>query len=118
MGIRRIMLGSAITAMMQGMKCIICCVECEVAEGLPMFNMVGYLSAEVKEAKERILSAIRQLGFRLQPMKITVNISPGYLKKSGTGYDLPCALALLQGYELLKCDYMEKIFFAGELSLN
>ena len=112
------MLGSAITAMMQGMKCIICCVECEVAEGLPMFNMVGYLSAEVKEAKERILSAIRQLGFRLQPMKITVNISPGYLKKSGTGYDLPCALALLQGYELLKCDYMEKIFFAGELSLN
>ena len=112
------MLGSAVTAMMQGMKCIICNVECEVADGLPMFNMVGYLSAEVKEAKERILSAIRQMGFILQPMKITMNISPGYLKKSGTGYDLPCALALLQAYKIIECNYMDKVFFAGELSLN
>ncbi|MBR0435475.1 MAG: YifB family Mg chelatase-like AAA ATPase [Lachnospiraceae bacterium] len=112
------MLGSAITAMMQGMKCIICRVECEVADGLPMFNMVGYLSGEVKEARERILSAIRQLGYHLQPMRITMNISPGYFKKSGTGYDLPCALALLQAYAFLKCEYMDKIFFAGELSLK
>ena len=112
------MVGNAVTAMMQGMNCIICNVECEVADGLPMFNMVGYLSAEVKEAKERILSAVRQLGFILQPMKITMNISPGYLKKSGTGYDLPCALALLQAYKLIRCEYMEKLFFAGELSLN
>ena len=112
------MLGRAITAMMQGMKCIICCVECEVADGLPMFNMVGYLSGEVKEAKERILSAIRQLGYHLPAMKITMNISPGYFKKSGTGYDLPCALALLQAFGLLTCKYIDKIFFAGELSLN
>lgn len=112
------MLGKSNTAMLHGLECTMCNVECEVADGLPVFNMVGYLSSEVKEAKDRILSAVRQLGFQLPAKKITMNISPGYIQKRGTGYDLACAIALLQAFEIIKCAFINELFFVGELSLT
>ena len=71
------------------------CVEADVSGGLPGFYMVGLPSSEVKEAKERVLRAISNTGIDLPPRKITINLSPANLRKSGSGFDLPIALAIL-----------------------
>ena len=60
-----------------------------------MFSMVGYLSARVKEAQERVRTALRIPGFAFPARRITVNLSPADIRKEGTGFDLPIAAALL-----------------------
>ena len=62
---------------------------------LPGFEMVGMLNAEVKEAKERVRVALKNTGISIPALRITVNISPANLRKNGTAYDLPIAIALL-----------------------
>ena len=89
-----------------------------MCDGMPTFEMVGFLSSEVKEAKERVRAAIRNSGIRLAPKKITVNLYPANLKKSGTVFDLPIALAVLSAYGRIPQTYLEEILFAGEISLN
>ena len=58
-------------------------VEADVSNGLPMFHMVGYLSAEVKEASERVRTAIRNSGVKLPAKKIVVNLAPATVRKKG-----------------------------------
>lgn len=58
-----------------------------------MFSMVGYLSARVKEAQERVRTALRNTGFAFPARRITVNLSPADIRKEGTGFDLPIAAA-------------------------
>ncbi len=64
--------------------------------GLPAFDLVGLPDAAVKEAKERVRSAIRNAGFRFPVSRITVNLSPADRKKEGTVYDLPILLGILK----------------------
>ena len=64
-------------------------VEADVSDGLPGFSMVGYLSSEVKEAQERVRTALKNSGFRLPARKITINLSPAGIPKAGTSFDLP-----------------------------
>ena len=82
------------TAIVCGIQSILIQVEADVCDGMPAFEMVGVLSSEVKEAKERIRAAIRNSGIRLAPKKITVNLYPADIRKSGTVFDLPIALAI------------------------
>ena len=56
-------------------------VEADVSPGLPSFHMVGYLASEVKEAEERVRTGIRNSGFRLPSMRVTVNLSPANVRK-------------------------------------
>ena len=70
-------------------------VEADVSEGLPGFSMVGDLSAKVKEAQDRVMTAFRNSGIQLRPKRITVNLSPADIHKDGSSYDLPVALAIL-----------------------
>lgn len=70
-------------------------VEVEMRNGLPYFTMVGYLSKESTEAKERVASALRSVGHPLPAMKITVNLSPANIRKNGTAFDFPIAVAFL-----------------------
>ena len=70
-------------------------VEADVCDGMPSFEMVGVLSSEVKEAKERVKAALRNSGIKLAPKKITVSLYPADIRKTGTGFDLPIALAVL-----------------------
>ena len=87
--------------------------------GMPAFVMVGLAEGAVKEAKERVFTAIRACAFKLAPAKITVNLAPADRKKAGTAYDLPLAIGLLTASQNIHPSLnTEKIFFAAELSLN
>ena len=66
-----------------------------VRQGLPGFTLVGLAEAAVREARERVFSALRACGFRLPPSRITVNLAPAGTKKAGTVYDLPILLGIL-----------------------
>lgn len=92
-------------------------VETDISEGLPCFDMVGLLSSEVKEAKDRVRSALRNAGYFLPPKRITINISPANIKKNGTGFDLPIAVSLLRALGVITVD-LDGYFMAGELSLD
>ena len=85
---------------------------------MPVFDMVGYLSAEVKEAKERVKTALYNCGIILPPKRITINLSPGNIRKNGTGFDLPIAVAVLSSLGLIKIERYQEALFVGELGLN
>ena len=71
-------------------------VEVDVSDGLPSFVMVGYLAEEVREAQERVRTALRNAGVCLPPKRITVNLSPAGVRKEGTGCDLAIAAGILR----------------------
>ncbi len=93
-------------------------VEADVSNGLPGFTMVGDVSAKVREAQDRVMTAFRNSKIRLQPQRITVNLSPADVHKDGTGFDLPVALAVLMAYQLISPDAARGVMAVGELSLN
>ncbi len=93
-------------------------VEVDVSRGLPCFDMVGLLSGEVKEARERIRVALRNAGIAMPVEKITVNISPAGIHKVGTAFDLPAALGIMATMGLVLEESLERVMIAGELGLN
>jgi len=96
--------------------------ETDVSSGLPCMNIIGQLSPEVREAHDRVRTAIRNQGIALDPAKITINLSPADIKKSGCGYDLPIAVSVLASYGHIKGElfsrFLEDSVFVGELSLS
>ncbi|MCI9008841.1 MAG: hypothetical protein HFI13_12110 [Lachnospiraceae bacterium] len=70
-------------------------VEADICDGLPQFCMVGDLSHEVREAADRVRTALRNTQISMPSKRITVNLSPAHIRKEGTGFDLPVAAALL-----------------------
>ncbi len=106
------------TAIIKGIDSIPIHVESDISNGLPMFEMVGYLSAEVKEAKERVKIALKNSGFILPHKRITINITPANIKKSGTGFDLPVALGLLCAMEEIPQERLNNACVVGEIGLN
>lgn len=109
------------SAALRGVSMEIVTVETDVSDGLPSFEMVGLLNSEVKEAKERVRSAIKNTGYLLPPKKITVNLSPADIRKEGSSFDLPIAVGILNSIGLirLKGDIQsEQVLIAGELSLS
>lgn len=101
-----------------GVRAYLVNVEVDVSDGLPGFSMVGYLSSEVKEAQDRVRTAIRNSGFRFPPKKVTVNLSPADIRKDGTGYDLPIAVSILAALGFVDSGFLENRLFLGELSLD
>ena len=93
-------------------------VEADMSEGLPVFEMVGYLGGEVKEARERVRTALKNSGVILPPKRITVNLSPADIKKSGTSYDLAVAVSLLKLLKKIPEDAGEGMVIIGELGLS
>lgn len=112
------MFSTILSAAIYGIESRLIHVEVDVSDGLPMFNMVGYLSSQVKEAQERVRTALKNSGVKLQPKKVTVNLSPSDLRKTGPGFDLPIAVAVLAAYGYILEDTLGDTLFAGELSLN
>ena len=112
------MFSRVLSAALCGIKGLPVTVEADVSDGLPGFSMVGDLSAKVKEAQERVMTAFRNSGIRLRPRRITVNLSPADVRKDGTGYDLPVALAVLVAYQVLDEKVLERVLVVGELGLN
>ncbi len=108
----------AISAVVIGIQGMMIRVEADVSSGLPYFDLVGYLSGEVKEAKERVRTAVRNAGVRLEPKKVVVNLSPADIRKSGTSFDLAIAAAVLGAYGCVRRNALENTLFIGELGLD
>lgn len=91
--------------------------ECDLSSGLPAFTIVGLPDAAVSEARERVRAAIKNCDFSFPVSRITVNLAPAHLKKSGTLYDLPILVGILcAGCQLPSVS--PDCAFVGELSLS
>lgn len=93
-------------------------VEADVSDGLPGFSISGQLASEVKEAQDRVRTALRNSGFRLPAKKITVNLSPAGIRKGGTAFDLPIAVAILGASGFLETEKLKDSMLIGELGLD
>ena len=92
--------------------------ESDIAFGLPVFNIVGLPDIAVKEARERIRSALRHSGFDFPQTRITVNLAPADVKKQGPLFDVPIALAILGAQGEIVASMVKDMLFIGELGLN
>ena len=93
-------------------------VEVDASFGLPVFDMVGNMSGEVKEARERVRIALKNINMQIPNLRITVNLSPAQLRKEGTAFDLPIAIGVLAASEKIETDKLEETLLIGELGLN
>lgn len=112
------MFSSILSAAVLGMDAYPVQVEVDLCDGLPQFSMVGDLSPEVREAADRVRTALRNTGISFPPKRVTVNLSPAHIRKEGTRFDLPVAVGLLVALRVIPGDYAEKIMMAGEIGLN
>ncbi|CRF31466.1 Uncharacterized protein YifB [Brachyspira suanatina] len=94
-------------------------IEVNISEGLPKFDVVGLPDQAVNEAKERVIAAINNSDRFFPPKRITINLAPADLKKTGSMYDLPFALGILSSStQVFFSDFMEKTIILGELALD
>lgn len=93
-------------------------VEVHLTNGLPSLSVVGLPETAVKEAKDRVRSAILTSGFKFPTRRITVNLAPADLPKEGGRFDLPIAVGILAASGQLRCKDLERYEFAGELALT
>ncbi len=100
-----------------GMNSFSVVVEADLSSGLPRFDIVGLPDAAVKESRERVRASIKNCGFNFPVSRITVNIAPADVKKEGSVYDLPIAVAILKAMGQIKADISDYAFI-GELSLD
>ena len=106
------------TSIIQGIKSIPVYVEADVSDGMPLFEMVGSLSPEVKESKERVRTALKNTGYILPAKRITINFIPANIKKSGSGFDLPVVAAVLCAIGIVPEDALKDTMVVGEISLS
>jgi magnesium chelatase family protein len=92
-------------------------VEVDVAPGLPGFTVVGLADTAVQEARERVRGAIRNAGFAFPPRRLTVNLAPADLRKTGASLDLAIAIGILLGSEQVRAGRLA-VAFIGELGLD
>lgn len=93
-------------------------VECDISSGMPCFEIVGFVGSEVREAKDRVRTALRNAGYTMPVARITANLSPADVRKAGTGYDLPMAVSVLVCMEVIDAKSLDGVFITGELSLS
>ena len=93
-------------------------VQVDISAGMPGFEIVGLPDTSIKEAKERVKTAIRNSGYELKSRKIVINLAPADTKKEGSFFDLPIAVGILESLGEVNKDKIENIAFIGELSLD
>ena len=93
-------------------------VQVDVSPGMPEWTIVGLPDTSVKEAKERVRTAIKNSGFELQSKKIIVNLAPANTRKEGSLFDLPIAIGILANFGAIVSQNLEDTVFVGELSLD
>lgn len=93
-------------------------IEISLTPGIPTFDIIGLCDSSIRESRGRIIAAIRSCGFQIPKGHITVNITPAYMHKSGSGFDLPIALGILFLAGSLPYYEEVRIYAQGELSLD
>lgn len=106
------------SAALRGVEAYLVRVEADVNDGMPQFQMVGYLASEVREASDRVRTALRNAGYPLPPKRITVNLAPANVRKEGTRFDLSVAAAVLASMGQVPAANLENLLIVGELSLS
>lgn len=101
-----------------GIDSILIKVEVDITNGIPSFHIVGLASTEIKEARERVKSAIINSGYQFPNSRIVVNLSPADIKKEGSFLDLSICIGILRQYIKKDEEYINESMFVGELSLD
>jgi len=110
------MLGRTFTFSRIGMNCSKVEIEADIKRGLPSITISGLVSQEVRESKERVRPAIINSGFEFPLKRITINLSPAEIAKTGTHYDLAIAIAILKASQII--DEEDNYAYFGELNLG
>ncbi len=103
---------------LQGLEGTIVNVEVDISAGMPCWDIVGLPDVSIRESKERVRTAIRNSGFDLYSRKYIINLSPANIRKDGSLFDLPIAIAILKNLNYIKNQDFDNVMFIGELSLN
>jgi len=103
---------------LMGMRAEIVEVEVDISDGLPGYSLLGLPDAALMESKERVRSALINSGASWPNKRVTVSLSPAWLHKSGSGFDLPIATALLVAQGLLLQERLNACVVLGELALD
>lgn len=106
------------SAVLSGVEAQPVTVEVSVGNGLPGMSIVGMADTAVKEAQERVRSAIRASGFAMPREKVVVNLAPGNVRKTGSGFDLPIACGILVATGQVSSEVVQGRLLIGELSLQ
>ena len=93
-------------------------VEVDLSLGLPQFSTVGLPDVAVRESKDRVRAAIKNSGYKFPRHRVTVNLAPADIKKEGTAFDLPIAVAILAAEGNIAPPSLQQYVFMGELSLD
>ena len=93
-------------------------VQVDISSGLPSWETVGLPDTSIREAKERVKTAIKNSGFDILSKKIVINLAPADIKKEGSLLDLPIAVGILSSLKQIKERDYNNIAFIGELSLD
>ena len=112
------MYSSITTGAVHGIDSYLIRVETDISDGLPSFNMVGFMSGEVREAGERVRVALKNIGIFLPARRITVNLSPAGIPKRGIVIDLPVCVGLLTCLGYIDPHAADGVLVAGEVGLN
>ena len=103
---------------LQGLEGFLVDVQVDVSSGMPNWEVVGLPDTTVKEAKERVRTAIKNSGYEFQSRRIIINLAPADTRKEGSFFDLPIAIGILLDFQEINWQNLEKTVFIGELSLN
>lgn len=106
------------SAVVRGIAAELIEVEVDIKNGLPSFSLVGASASETREAKERVRVALENTGYVLPAKRITVNLSPADIKKEGTAFDLPVAIAVLTAFGHIPKENVKPYMMIGELCLD
>lgn len=106
------------SATIHGVEALPVLVEVVISNGIPSFSIVGMADATIMESRERVKAALRACGFVMPTDKIVVNLAPGALRKTGSGFDLPIALGILAATQQIDPACLRNSLVFGELSLD
>lgn len=112
------MYSKVVTGAISGIESLLASVEVDVSTGMPGFEMVGQLSQEVREARERVKVALKNTGIEIPAKRITISISPADMRKEGASYDLPIAIGVLISLGYIPEEYVKDTLIVGELGLD
>lgn len=112
------MFSSVISAAIDGISCFLIRVEVDVSDGLPGLTIVGAPGIHQKETAERVRVSLKNMGIRLPPTRITVNLAPAEVPKRGSSFDLPIAAGILACLNRIPPSSLENAFLSGELGLD